>query len=185
MLFRSYLYLRSQPGVTYADLEKVMKEVTAAVVPGCNTEEVQLTIFDDNLRQRYWKEQQLVQLLSLFTIVAIVISLMGIIGLLTLETAFRKKEIGVRRVHGATVAEILALFNTRYLKILLISFVVSVPMVYFVMDYYYSTFAYRAVLHWWVFALAFLAVLLLTVIVVTFCCYKAASTNPSASIKNE
>ena len=182
---QTYLYLRSQPGVMYADLEKVLKEVTAAVMPGYNTEEVQLTFFDDNLRQRYWKEQQLVQLLSLFTFVAIVISLMGIIGLLTLETAFRKKEIGVRRVYGATIGEILSLFCQRYLKILVASFVISVPIAYYAMNIYYSTFAYRAPLHWWVFALAFLAVLLVTVTVVTFCCYKAASINPAESIKNE
>ena len=182
---QTYLYLRSQPGVTYADLLKVLKEVTTAVVPGYNTEEVQLTIFDENLKQRYWKEQQLVQLLSLFTFVAIVISLMGIIGLLTLETAFRKKEIGVRRVHGATVGEILSLFNSRYLKILGVSFVISVPFTYYVTDIYYSTFAYHAPIHWWVFALAFLAVLFITVFIVTLCCYKAAATNPAASIKNE
>ena len=171
--------------MTYEDLLKALKEVTAAVVPGYNTEEVQFNFFDDNLRQRYWEEQQLVQLLSLFTFVAIVISLMGIIGLLTLETAFRKKEIGVRRVHGATVGEILSLFYQRYLKILVVSFVISVPIVYFAMDIYYSTFAYRAPLHWWVFAWAFLAVLLVTVTVVTLCCYKSASTNPAESITNE
>lgn len=181
----TYLYVRSQPGVTYTDLLQALKDVTETLEPGYNSENIHLMFFDDNLKQRYWKEQQLVQLLSLLTFLAIVISLMGIIGLLTLETAFRKKEIGVRRVHGATVGEILSLFYQRYLKILVMSFIIAAPIAYVVAEYYYDTFAYRAPLHWWVFALAFIVVTLITIIIVTLCCYQSATTNPAESIKNE
>ena len=73
----------------------------------------------------------------------------------------------------------------RYLKILVVSFAIAVPIAYVVMEYYYDTFAYRAPLRWWVFALAFIVVTLITVIIVTLCCYQSATTNPAESLKNE
>ena len=108
-----------------------------------------------------------------------------IIGLLMFETKFRRKEIGLRRVHGASIREILEMFNRKFFYILLISFLIAAPVGYIVMDYYYSTFAYRSPLHWWVFLLAFVMVAIITVGVVTLCSYKAASENPAETLKNE
>ena len=88
------------------------------------------------------------------------------------------------RTNAATIKVIL-LFNAYYLKILEISFVMSVPIAYFVMDYYYSTFADCAWLSIWMFALAFWAVLLVNLTEVTLGCYKAASDHPVESIKKE
>ena len=110
---------------------------------------------------------------------------MGIIGLLMFETKFRRKEIGLRRVHGASISEILEMFNRKFFYILLISFLIAAPVGYIIMDYYYSTFAYRSPLHWWVFLLAFVMVAIVTAGVVTLCSYKAASENPAETLKNE
>ena len=104
---QTYLYLRSQAGISYAELLKALKEVTETVVPDYNTEEIQFTFFDDNLKLRYGNELQLLRLLSLFSFVTIIISLMGIVGLLLFETNYLRKEIGIRRVHGATIMKIL------------------------------------------------------------------------------
>ena len=179
-----HLYLRSTAGATYQDVLQALKQAVASV-PEMDPEKVRLEFFDKELGAQYEKEEKLVRLIGLFALLAIIISLTGVVGLLRFETNYRRKEIGIRRVHGATVSEILQLFNQRYLKILLVSFVVAAPVSYFIADYYYSTFAYHAPLHWWVFALAFLAVLFITVLTVTLCCYKAAATNPAESITNE
>ena len=179
-----HLYLRSTAGATYQDVLQALKQAVASV-PEMDPDKVRLEFFDKELGAQYEKEKKLVRLIGLFSLLAIIISLTGVVGLLRFETNYRRKEIGIRRVHGATVSEILQLFNQRYLKILLVSFVVAAPVSYFIADYYYSTFAYHASLHWWVFALAFLAVLFITVFTVTLCCYKAAATNPAESITNE
>lgn len=181
----SHLYIRSNPGATYSEVLQAVKEVVADISPNFNTEEINLKFFDEELGTQYRKEQKLISLITLFTILAVIISLMGIIGLLMFETKFRRKEIGLRRVHGASIREILEMFNRNFFYILLISFLIAAPVGYIVMDYYYSTFAYRSPLHWWVFLLAFVMVAIITVGVVTLCSYKAASENPAETLKNE
>lgn len=181
----SHLYIRSNPGATYSEVLQAVKEVVADISPNFNTEEINLKFFDEELGTQYRKEQKLISLITLFTILAVIISLMGIIGLLMFETKFRRKEIGLRRVHGASIREILEMFNRKFFYILLISFLIAAPVEYIVMDYYYSTFAYRSPLHWWVFLLAFVMVAIITVGVVTLCSYKAASENPAETLKNE
>lgn len=180
-----HLYIRSTPGATYSEVLQAVKEVTADIAPNFNTDEIELKFFDDELGVQYKKEQKLISLITLFTILAVIISLMGIIGLLMFETKFRRKEIGLRRVHGASVREILEMFNRKFFYILLISFLIAAPVGYILMDYYYSTFAYRSPLHWWVFLLAFVMVAIVTVGVVTLCSYKAALENPAETLKNE
>ena len=180
-----HLYVRSAAFATYSDVVKAIQETVQKVSPEVNVAELKVKFFDEEMGKLYQKEQKLIQLVTLFSILTIVIALMGIVGLLMFETNYRRKEIGVRRVHGATVAEILLLFNQRYLKILVVSFVIAAPISYALISYYYSNFAYRPPIHWWVFALAFLAVLFITVFTVTLCCYKAAATNPAESITNE
>ena len=181
----SHLYIRTSAHTEYQELLKAVKETVAKLSPEYNTEKLQLNFFDDELGIQYAQTQKLIQLVMLFSLLTIVISLMGIVGLLLFETNYRRKEIGIRRVHGATVMEILQLFNRRYLKILLVSFIVAAPMSYYLADYYYSTFTYRAPIHAWIFVAALAAVLLVTVSVVTLCCYRAASANPAESIQNE
>ena len=179
------LYIRSSPNASYQEVVKAIQETVHNISPDFDVEQLKVNFFDEELGKLYQKEQKLILLVSLFSLLTIIISLMGIVGLLLFETNYRRKEIGIRRVHGATVMEILQLFNRRYLKILLASFVVAAPVSYFLADYYYSTFAYRAPIHAWIFVAALAVVLLVTVTVVTLCCYRAASANPADSIQNE
>ena len=180
-----HLFIRSNPGATYQEVLQAVKESVASVVPDYNLGKIELSFFDEELGKQYQKERKLIQLITLFSILAIVISLMGIIGLLLFETNYRRKEIGIRRVHGAEITEILQMFNKRFFMILLVSFAIAAPISYFVIDYYYSTFAYRASIPVWIFLAAFVLVLLITVAVITLSTYKTAAENPSESLKNE
>ena len=155
------------------------------MLPEANVENLNFQFFDEELGAQYQKERKLIQLITLFSVLAIVISLMGIIGLLLFETNYRRKEIGIRRVHGAEITEILQMFNKRFFMILLVSFAIAAPISYFVIDYYYSTFAYRASIPVWIFLVAFALVLVVTVAVVTLSTYKTAAENPSESLKSE
>ena len=141
--------------------------------------------FEQAIENQYKKENNLSTLVTLFTVLAIVISLMGVFGLVMFETEHRRKEIGIRRVHGATVKQILAMFNSRFVKIVLVCFVIAVPISVFVMHRYLEGFAYRIPLHVWVFAVALVAVLAVTVAVVTLRSLRAATVNPVKSLRTE
>jgi hypothetical protein len=100
--------------------------------------------------------------------VAIIISIVGMFGLILLETQYRCKEIGIRKVFGSTSAEILSLFNRTYIRILCVGFVLAAPVAYYGVSRWMENFAYKTSMDWWVYLLAFAAVLALTAATVTF-----------------
>ncbi|MBR5498676.1 MAG: FtsX-like permease family protein, partial [Bacteroidales bacterium] len=115
----------------------------------------------------------------------IIISLMGVFGLVMFETQYRRREIALRRVNGATVQEILAMFCSRFVKIVLVCFAVAAPVSWVIVDRYLATFAHRCPMYWWVFALALVAVLAVTIGVVVVRSWKAATADPANALKNE
>lgn len=181
----SHIYMRAKAGASRAEVQQVVRDFVAKFYPTVNVESLNVRTFDEELGKLYEKEENLVKLIALFSLFAILISLVGVVGLLMFETAYRRKEIGIRRVNGARVIEILQMFNLQFLRIAFVSFIVAIPVCYLVMDYYLGTFAYRTALSWWVYALAFLIICLITIAVVTLCSYRAASENPCNSLKNE
>ncbi|MDD2293099.1 MAG: ABC transporter permease [Bacteroidales bacterium] len=183
--YLTHLYIRTTAN---ADIESVIRYVKDVIVefdPSLNRSKIDIIFFEEELGAQYKKEKQLTTLVTLFTLISVIISLMGVFGLVMFETQYRRREIGLRRVHGASVGRILAMFNVKFIRIVLICFVIACPVSYFVMDSYLSKFAYRVPLYWWVFALALVVVLLITVTVVTLRSLKAATENPVNSIKTE
>ena len=171
-----------------ADIKAVFDAIRATtdkILPDYGGNKVKINFFDEELGENYEKEQQLATTISLFTLLAIIISLMGVLGLVIFETQYRRKEIGIRRVNGATVREILLMFNRKFMIIVVICFIIAAPISYFITDYYYSTFAYRAPIHWWVFVVALLAVLFVTTLVVTLATFRIASANPVEALRTE
>ena len=180
------LFIRTEPGVDVPALKKRIAQTLEDLDPDLgNGVDIEVTPFSQTLENQYKNEQNLSQLVTLFTILAIVISLMGVFGLVMFETEHRRKEIGIRRVHGATVQQILAMFNSRFVKIVLVCFVIAVPVSIVIMRRYLEGFAYQVPLHVWVFAIALLAVLGVTIAVVTLRSLRAATVNPVKSLRNE
>ena len=110
---------------------------------------------------------------------------MGVFGLVMFESQYRKHEIGIRRVLGSSITEIVKMFNIRYCKIALICFVIAVPCIVYIMNEWLKAFAYHIPLYWWVFATALLIVLPITIVTVSLRCLGAATANPIESIKSE
>jgi putative ABC transport system permease protein len=179
------MFIRTEAGVDIPALMKRVQTTLHDLDPAIAAEDFDVQLFDQSLQNQYKKEQNLSRLINLFTILAIVISLMGVFGLVMFETEHRRKEIGIRRVHGATVKQILAMFNSRFVKIVLVCFVIAVPVSIVIMRRYLEGFAYQVPLHVWVFALALVAVLGVTVAVVTLRSLRAATVNPVKSLRNE
>lgn len=139
------------------------------------------TVFD-NL---YHKEVNLRSLITVFSILAIIISLVGVFGLVVFDTQYRRKEIGVRKVHGATNGEILEMLNRSYIYIVLICFALAAPVGYYSIRQWLESFAYKTPMYWWVFLVALFVVLSITIGTVTFQSWRAANANPVDCLKSE
>jgi putative ABC transport system permease protein len=138
-----------------------------------------------NFKEIYKKEMQLKSLLELFTIIVLVIALLGLIAISLFITESKTKEIGVRKVNGATIKEILLLLNKDFVKWILIAFVLVTPISYYLMKNWLYNFAYKTTLSWWIFALAAVFTLFIALLTVSWQSYRAATQNPVKSLRDE
>lgn len=140
---------------------------------------------DEFFDKQYRSDERFGRLFLYFAILAILISCMGLLGLSSYSTIQRTREIGVRKVMGATVPDIINLLSRDFLKLVCISFVIASPIAWWFMYEWLQDFAYRTVISWWVFVSAGLLSLLIAVITISFQAIKAAIANPVISLKNE
>jgi putative ABC transport system permease protein len=133
----------------------------------------------------YKTELLQVKLLSIFTFIALFICSMGLLGLSLLTTQRRTKEIGIRKINGARISEILIMLNWGLVKWIIISFVFAIPLAFFLMHKWLENYAYKTALSWWIFALAGSAALIIALITVSVQSWKAASRNPVEALKYE
>ena len=141
--------------------------------------------FDEVLQRLYEKETALSSLISLFSMIAIFISIVGVFGLVVFDSECRRKEIGIRKVLGASVLGIIIMFNKAYFRILLICFVIAAPLAWYAVTRWLENFAYKTPMHWWVYLLAFVAVGIITGATVTFQNWRVANDDPVKAIKSE
>ena len=178
----SNLYVRTAAGADIHAVKEYIMQTIAEYAPNAPTDGYDVALFDDELEQQYQKEEKLSSLITLFTMLSILISVIGVFGLVLFETQYRRKEIGIRRVHGSSVASILGMFNIIYLRIVAICSLVAVPVSYLIIDRWMQQFAYRATMAVWVYLLAIAIVALITIATVTARAYKAANDNPVDAI---
>ena len=176
------LYVRTAAGADISAVKEYIMKTIAEYAPSAPTDGYDVTLFDAELEQQYQKEEKLSSLITLFTMLSILISVIGVFGLVLFETRYRRKEIGIRRVHGSSVGSILGMFNIMYLRIVAICSLVAVPVSYLVIDRWMQQFPYRATMAVWVYLLAIAIVVAITVATVTMRAYKAANDNPVDAI---
>lgn len=177
----SQVLIRTQKGNEWENLERLN-----SIVKGIETENTpQVAFYSEYVAKLYDNEKQFGLLISLFSIVAIIISLVGVFGIVAFETQVRRKEIGLRKVFGSTIFQVLEMLNYQFLCVVAVSFVIAAPISYFGISKWLSGFAYKTPIYWWVFVVAGLAVGIVTVITVTLQSYRSATENPVKSIKSE
>ena len=179
------LYLRYRPEADVEGVADYLRQCIAETDPHLTPGEIQIRTFEEELGQEYAKERRLATVVGLFTLLSVVIALMGVFGIVLFETQHRRREVAVRKVMGATTGEILRLFNRHYIRLVVVSFVIAAPLSLWIVHRWLASFAYRTPIHWWVFAAAFAAVLLVTIGTVTFCSWRTADENPADSVKSE
>ena len=148
-----------------------------------NNQVFQPVFFDETFANFYKKEQQFAKILNTATGMAIFISCMGLFGLVAFTTRQRTKEIGIRKVLGASVAQIVQLLSKDFLKLVILSIVIASPIAYWAMNKWLQDFAYRVDISWWIFALAGILAIIIALLTVSYQSIRAAVANPVKSLK--
>jgi putative ABC transport system permease protein len=146
---------------------------------------VEFNFLDQNFLRQYVAEQKQGTILLVFTILTIFIACLGLFGLVTFTGVQRTKEIGIRKVLGASVSSIVTALTKDLIKLVLIAFVMAIPIVWFVMNKWLQEFAYRITISWWIFGAAGLTAMLIAMITIGIQAVKAALANPVKSLRNE
>jgi ABC-type antimicrobial peptide transport system permease subunit len=141
--------------------------------------------FDDNVAQQYAQEERLSSITKVFSGIAVFISALGLYGLISFMAVQRTKEVGIRKVLGASVIDILVLFYKEFIFLVLVAFFVSAPLTGYFMSGWLNTFAYRIDLSPWIFIAAITLSVVISLAVTSYKSMAAALTNPVESLRNE
>ena len=143
------------------------------------------TYFEDQLSSKYQYENQLGKIILYFSFLSMIIALLGILGLATYATERRTKEIGIRKINGSSIWQVMVWLNIDFLKWVLIGFIIACPVAVYFSQNWLNNFAYRTDGNWWVFGLAGIMVLILALITVSWQSYRAATRNPVEALRFE
>ncbi|MEO6539953.1 MAG: FtsX-like permease family protein, partial [Ferruginibacter sp.] len=167
------------------DAEKTLDQMKAVLAKIDGSHLFEYHYLDQQLEIFYTEDARRQKILIWSALVAIFIACMGLFGLATYAAEQRVKEIGVRKVLGASVSNITALLSKDFIKLVIISVIIASPIAYFLMNKWLQEFAYRISLDWWVFVLAGLLALLIALLTVSSQAIKAALANPVKSLRSE
>jgi ABC-type antimicrobial peptide transport system permease subunit len=178
---KSFMLVRFKTGNltnTVADL----KSTFTRIVPNLD---FNYSFLDQNIARMYAREKRAGQISIVFCILAIFVAALGLFGLAAYTAEQRRKEIGIRKVLGASVGKISQMLSMDFAKLVVIALFIGFPIAYFSMENWLEGFAYRIDLQWWVFALAGTIALGIALLTVSFQSIRAALTNPTKSLRAE
>jgi putative ABC transport system permease protein len=179
--FHQYLAVRLGPGElsrTVAGVESYWK----SRFPGYPFE---YFFLDEDFNQQYKSEQRLARLFTVFATLAIVIACLGLFGLATFMAEKRTKEIGIRKVLGASVGSLVALLSGEFVKLVFIAILLATPLAWYALDAWLQDFAYRIPIGWAIFVVSGGTALLIALLTVSYQAIKAALANPVKSLRSE
>ena len=143
------------------------------------------SFLDEHVASLYKEERRTQQLFNIFTFLSVVINVLGLVGLLSFMIEQKTKEIGIRKVLGASVKDISIILSKDFLRLIMIAFLIAAPVASFIMNRWLQEFAYRTQISWWVFAVTVTGALVITCVAIGFQTIKAAVTNPVRSLRSE
>lgn len=177
----SSFYIETRPGST-AQALKAAQKIWQKYVP---EEPFIFSFTDDKYNALYRDDERISVLITLFAGIAILVSALGLLGLAAFAAQQRVKEIGIRKVLGATVQNIVALLSKDFVKMVIIASVLAFPIAWWAMDKWLQDFAYRISISWWVFLIGGVTALIIALITISFEAIKSAVVNPVKSLRSE
>ncbi len=141
--------------------------------------------YDDIFQSMYLKEQKLGNSIALFSLIAVILTCMGILAQIFLICLNKTKEIGIRKVNGASIFEVMTMLNRGFVQWVLMAFLIATPIAYYVTYKWLQSFAFKTHLDWWIFILSGVLIMTITLITVSWQSFKAANMNPVKALQNE
>lgn len=163
---------------TMQDIKKVWQQTFPASV-------YEYRFLDEKIASFYRQENQLAQLYKIFAAIAIFLSCLGLYGLASFMAVQRIKEIGIRKVLGATAGSIVYLFSKEFILLICIAFAIASPIAWYVMHHWLQDYAYRVDINWWLFAIGGFAAIVIALATISFQAVRAAAANPVKSLRTE
>jgi putative ABC transport system permease protein len=165
-----------------AEVLKLVEENWKKYFPDYSLE---YSFMDKKLQEQYKSEERFAKFFLYFSVLSLLIACLGLFGLTAYATQQRTKEIGVRKVLGASVKGIVTLISQDFLKLVVIASVISFPLAWWIMNKWLQDFAYRIHIGWWVYVIAGMVALVIALVTVSFQAIKAAIANPVKSLRTE
>jgi len=179
--FHNYVSVRVKPG----EISSTINFIKERWIGNYPDAPFNYSFLDKKFEAQYNRENNLKKFILLFTLIAIFIAMMGLFAISMHITGQRAKEVGIRKVNGAKISEVMALLNRDFVKWVVIAFFVATPIAYYMMGKWLESFAYKTTLSWWIFALAGLLALGIALLTVTWQSWKAATRNPVEALRYE
>jgi putative ABC transport system permease protein len=177
----SHMTIRVNPG----SLQRVISALKVTWKEVCPGHELKFQFYDQWLNSMYKGEDRLVSSIRLSAILAIIISCLGIVGLAEYTIKKRTKEIGLRKVNGASILDVMILLNRDFFRWVIIGFLIACPVTYYIMYKWLQNFAYKTDLSWWIFALSGLLAMGVALLTVSWQSWRAATRNPVEALRYE
>jgi len=178
----SYYNLRLNPNKSVSDNLNIIESTFKTHFPNLP---FRYDFVDAEYAEKFASEERVASLARVFTLLAILISCLGLFGLASFVAEQRTKEIGVRKVLGATISNLWMLLSKDFVKLVIIALVIATPIAFYMMSQWIQKFAYRTEISWWIFLAAGMGALIITLITVSFQSIKAALSNPTKSLRTE
>jgi putative ABC transport system permease protein len=166
-------------------LDRFIQEIKAETNKLSPSFPVEISFLDQAVENLYQSEIQFRRTFSLFAGCAIVICCLGILAMSLFACQRRIKEIGIRKVNGAKVSEVMAMLNRDFVRWVAVAFVIATPVAWYIMNKWLESFAYKTALSWWIFALSGLLALGIALLTVSWQSWKAATRNPVEALRYE
>ena len=182
---RSSYCLVSINTLGFKSLDSFIRKIKAETNQLSPSFPVEISFFDQAVENLYQSEMQFRRTFSLFAGCAIVISCMGILAMSMFACQRRIKEIGIRKVNGAKVSEVMTMLNKDFVRWVSVAFVIATPVAYYAMNKWLESFAYKTEMSWWIFALAGLLALGIALLTVSWQSWRAATRNPVEALRYE
>lgn len=171
--------------VNTADVQRLTGAVTAVWKDYAPHQPIRYTFLDDSFARIYDDVQRTGRIFTAFAILAVIVACLGLLGLSAFMAEQRTKEIGVRKVLGASVQNVVMLLSGDFMKLVLIAIFIAIPVAWYAMSWWLEDFAYRTEIRWWIFALAGLLAVVIALLTISFQSVKAALMNPVKSLRSE